>query len=405
MTHGDRPSKTFHGGAAGVTATYATIEQCGTRLAQLAAPVRLPPGYGAAALDPALFRLRNVVALPLPGDWRFLTQDGRLVLGGVSVWPGKPAWAVNPAAPVEERVFRVALPEPLAEIEEEYLWLGGPSPANYYHWVIDTLPRLLAFRSCAELWRRPLLVGAACVRYMAEAFDLLAVPAGDLRPLARPVRLRSVCVVSNLSSYGHIHPVAIAALRHAFLPLAGETAGPSRRILVLRRDAGRRRLLNEDEVARWAAARGFEAVSLSGMGFLEQIRLFRQARIVLGAHGAGLTNLVWAQPGGCALVEMAPDAPSLNHFERLAARMALPYRRVVSGRTLRRGDRDGDFLVGCDALDRALAAVEAAVEAPRGAVIGRRGRPLRERPTAGNSGPPPASSVATATASRPRGAA
>ena len=354
-------------GSIATRAGYAAIEQHGVRLTRLApAPARLPEGYGAAVLDPALFHLRDVVLLPMPGDWRFLTADGHLVLGGVSVWPGKPAWAVNPDAPVGQRIYRVELPGMPAAVEEECLWLGGPSPANYYHWVIDTLPRLLAFRSCERLWQgHRLLVCPERTGYMAESLALLGVDAEQLLPVAGPTWLRSVYAVSNLSTYGHVHPVAFAALRAALLPLV-EDAAPTRRILVLRGDATRRRLLNEGEVAAWAAARGFEAVSLTGMGFLDQVRLFRQAQIVLGAHGAGLTNMVWAHPGRSALIELAPDAPSLNHFRRLAGRLRLPYWRVVAGRTPRPGDRDGDFLIAPDTLDRVLARAEAAVASADG---------------------------------------
>ncbi|WP_158284277.1 glycosyltransferase family 61 protein [Azospirillum sp. TSO22-1] len=341
-------------------AAYASIEQRGARLARLApAPLRLPPGYGAATLDPALFRLCDVVALPTPGDWRFLTGDGHLVLGGVAVWPAKPAGALNPGAPLEERVFHVELEGMPAAVEEECLWLGGPSPANYYHWVIDTLPRLLALRACEELWEgRRLLACAALAGYMRESLDLLGVPMDALLPVAGPTWLRSVCVVSNLSSYGYVHPVALAALRNAFLPLVGGEDGgdgEGRRILVLRGDAARRRLRNEAEVAAWAASRGFAAVSLAGMGFLEQVRLFRRARIVLGAHGAGLTNLAWAPPERCALIELTSGAPSLNHFQRLAGRLRIPYRRVAAAGA---ADRDADFTADLDALECALAGVE-----------------------------------------------
>lgn len=349
-------------GTIATRAAYATIEQRGARLARLApTPVRLPPGYGGAALDPALFRLRDVVALPVPGDWRFLTGDGHLVLGGVAVWPAKPAGALNPGAPPEERVFRVELDGMPAAIEEECLWLGGPSPANYYHWVIDTLPRLLALRACEGLRAgRRLLACAELVGYMRESLDLLGVPADALLPVAGPTWLRSVCVVSNLSSYGYVHPVALAALRNAFLPLAGdEEEGGDRRILVLRGDAARRRLLNEPEVVAWAATHRFAAVSLAGMGFLEQVRLFRRARIVMGAHGAGLTNLAWATPGRCALVELTSGAPSLNHFQRLAERLRMPYRRVAAvGAAAGAVERDADFAADLNALERALLAMD-----------------------------------------------
>jgi capsular polysaccharide biosynthesis protein len=42
------------------------------------------------------------------------------------------------------------------------------------------------------------------------------------------------------------------------------------------------------------------------MSFEEQVRIFAQAKIIVGAHGAGLTNVVWAAPGA-ELLEFMPE--------------------------------------------------------------------------------------------------
>lgn len=68
----------------------------------------------------------------------------------------------------------------------------------------------------------------------------------------------------------------------------------SKRIFISRRDAIRR-ILNEDEIFELFKAKGFERYETSKMSVEEQIALFAQAEVVVGEHGAGLTNIMFCQ--------------------------------------------------------------------------------------------------------------
>jgi hypothetical protein len=73
--------------------------------------------------------------------------------------------------------------------------------------------------------------------------------------------------------------------------------GPGRRLFVTRKDAPARRLLNEDQAfeAFRAAYPGLERVSLSGMTLQEQVALFADARLVVGAHSQAFRNLLYSE--------------------------------------------------------------------------------------------------------------
>ena len=63
---------------------------------------------------------------------------------------------------------------------------------------------------------------------------------------------------------------------------------------------------------------GFEPIVPGRMSFREQIRVFSEASVVVGPHGAALTNLVFA-PHGCRIVEIAPRPIAyMNDFRILA---------------------------------------------------------------------------------------
>jgi capsular polysaccharide biosynthesis protein len=99
-----------------------------------------------------------------------------------------------------------------------------------------------------------------------------------------------------------------------------------------------RRLLNEDEIASLASKQGFEIVCCEKLSFEAQVTLFSEARIIVGAHGAGLANLVFA-PRTAKVVELM--GPRLNDppqgraafvspmFMKLASIVGQTYVRVV----------------------------------------------------------------------------
>ena len=70
---------------------------------------------------------------------------------------------------------------------------------------------------------------------------------------------------------------------------------PHRKIIVLRPGAKTRKLVNSDELI--LALKGWETVVLEDMTIKEQFKTFAEATHVLAAHGAGLVNTLWCNPG------------------------------------------------------------------------------------------------------------
>ena len=66
-------------------------------------------------------------------------------------------------------------------------------------------------------------------------------------------------------------------LRSAFLQ--DRTRTPYRLLYITRTDANTRRVVNESEILKEVLGYGFEVVSLTGVPFLQQVKLFSEARI------------------------------------------------------------------------------------------------------------------------------
>merc|ERR1712137_1124223 len=58
----------------------------------------------------------------------------------------------------------------------------------------------------------------------------------------------------------------------------------------------------------------------------EQVELFRNVRLIIGAHGAGLSNIVFASPNTTACIELPSVEEHLQYyFSHIAAALDMYY--------------------------------------------------------------------------------
>jgi Glycosyltransferase 61 len=98
----------------------------------------------------------------------------------------------------------------------------------------------------------------------------------------------------------------------------------ARRLFVSRRDAAKRRVVNEEVLVAALGDLGFEVVVPGAVSFAEQVRVFSEAEIVVGPHGAGLANALF-MPEGSAMLELHHPDFNRPYYQRLAATLGVHY--------------------------------------------------------------------------------
>ncbi|CAN5422915.1 hypothetical protein BH10CHL1_BH10CHL1_06800 [soil metagenome] len=180
--------------------------------------------------------------------------------------------------------------------------LAAPSGINYYHWIYDVLPRIKLLekvRPFIELYALPSSLSAS----QLDTLDLLGISKSQILKLLpdKKIFCERLFVPSLSGGPGAVPIWALQFLRKSFCP-GGSPSGQKRKLYISRADAPNRHLLNEPEVVHQLEAEGFECVSLSVCSFQEQVRLFSEASVVVGCHGAGFANLVFAS--NCRVIEL-----------------------------------------------------------------------------------------------------
>lgn len=69
----------------------------------------------------------------------------------------------------------------------------------------------------------------------------------------------------------------------------------SKKVFISRKDAPKRKIINEDDVFAVFEPYGFVRYEMSKLSVLDQILIMQNADIIVGEHGAGLTNILFAK--------------------------------------------------------------------------------------------------------------
>lgn len=100
--------------------------------------------------------------------------------------------------------------------------------------------------------------------------------------------------------------------------------------LYVHRKQGRRGVKNEEDVIKILKKYGFHICNLEDYTLNEQAGLFSTAEIVIGVHGAGLSNIVFSTARAAALIEVFPEVYATPAFWYLSRIMGMKYFAVVS---------------------------------------------------------------------------
>ena len=248
---------------------------------------------------------------------------------------------------------------------------------NYAHWMTEVLPRIVLF--CAEERFRdvPIVVNDGLHKNIMES--LLFVAGADREIITLPIG-RALAVgelyLTSAAGYvpfewrtkrlsGHSHgmfsPAAFEMLRSRLKAMVTKTDGegwPEK--IFLRRNSGTRIVINTDELERLLVARGYVIVEPEKLTFLQQIQLFENAKTIVAATGAALSNAILCKPGTHVGIFMAKHKHMIyRYWSNMLAPIQVKVSHVLGKIVQNRGlGIHGDFAIDADCVNDLLDSFE-----------------------------------------------
>lgn len=214
---------------------------------------------------------------------------------------------------------------PLVVAPWSHLWAG------YYDYTMFVVAKLCRIEQALGpgIWQKakvcyPLLH----TQFERDFLELLGIPATNVIDTAAlwGTELRADCVLVANSQPTWSSSLEDLVLLRARFRQPRSTGPPQRRLYLSR--AGRRRVLNEEPVRDLLYTLGFEIIEDDLRSVSAQIALFQDAALIVTPHGAGLTNLLWCEPG-TKVLEFCYDGYRPNYFYYLCTALGLEYQFLV----------------------------------------------------------------------------
>jgi capsular polysaccharide biosynthesis protein len=264
--------------------------------------------------DKAFIEAQFTGPVPLKPDPMYLAEDVTMYSG--AFWVGNELIhaSTHPnlvpkmldSVPIMERLRKIGR---LPRMAGTTALVHVPGYRNYFHWLIEALPRLLhvaRHRADGGTVDRILLPMNEPAGFIMESIRLF-VP--ELEPLVE---------FSTKSNFDferaiffldwRMDPKVVTRYKDSTAIFADRLARPStppgsRAFLISRGDVDNRRLLNEAALAEALSDWRVEVVNTGRMGVAAQRDLMKEARLIIGVHGAGMTNAIFCS-AGTAIVEL-----------------------------------------------------------------------------------------------------
>ena len=219
---------------------------------------------------------------------------------------------------------------------EKYIKATSITNVNYYHWIVEVLGNLILLKDL--IGKHKVILPTLTTAFHYESLTLFNINYTDSVTIPKncvinPKSLLTSSISDKKQSY---HPEHLKAISRFFLDETQTVSLEASKLIYIQRNSNRRAIVNEEEVCKALEEKGFTAVDPGKLPFVEQIKLFRQAKCIVSIHGAALTNCLFMH-AGTSLVEIRNtkvdeiDQDSQCHFHLIASVLDINYYYVGGG--------------------------------------------------------------------------
>ena len=244
---------------------------------------------------------------------------------------------------------------------------GASGNKNYFHWVFDILPKIKLCSEHYPLKEIDFFYAPSLQNFQKQTLSILDIDENKIlnSDTNRHIEARELIVVDHpwyhkgfiLNENEFIPAWIIHWLRNIYLKCAKQFEN-SKKIYIDRTKSEFKhcQIQNDNEVFNFLKEKGFSKYKVGELSFFEQIYLFNNAKIIIGAHGAAFTNLAFCKPD-TKIIEIRSliyKNYQNNNYKRISQINNLNYRLIETKKLNESQKKFGDIYLPIKELEHCL---------------------------------------------------
>ena len=241
---------------------------------------------------------------------------------------------------------------------------GASGIANYYHWLFDLLPKIKLYSEIFNLNDLNYLYSGKLKKFQRETLE--------------PLNLQNLKIIDSLK-YNHIQADEIICTDHTNY-YTGYIENESKKIpewiikwlrdiylncakkfncndkIYIDRSSSKSKhcqFINHHEILEFLKLKGFSSYKTEELSFFEEIYLFKNAKFIIGAHGAGFANLAFCNKL-TKVIEIRPENRTNSLYKRISDINNLDYQLILTDILDPKIKNNGDIKIDINLLKKYL---------------------------------------------------
>lgn len=230
-------------------------------------------------------------------------------------------------------------------------WITDAYSANYFHWINDSLPKLIFLEE----------QGIHCEVLLPEHFTKIGFIRESLELLGwnyKTVSLNTICRIGQLflptitGGAGAQHPYYFKTLCNRLIRTRQE---PHRKVFISRENTNSRNVIPHDEFKTLLVSKGIEIIKTDSLSLNEQIEIFTQCSHLIAVHGAGLTNMAFMPTRGNVLeLRRGDDKLNYCYFKMANVLHHTYYYYLGRAETIEKSVQQDNLVIDIDEIEKVL---------------------------------------------------
>ena len=237
---------------------------------------------------------------------------------------------------------------------------GASGNSNYFHWMFDILPRLIILEKYYNLNDINFFYCPQIKPWQLSTLSVFNIGADKLinSNLHRHIQADKILAVSHpwyskgliLNEAKNLPRWIINEINLKFGKY-GKKFKCNDKIFIDRRESkyNHCQIINDEEIKTYLRRKGFTVYRVGELNFFEQIYLFQNAKIVIGAHGAAFTNLIFCKED-TKVLDIIPENHPNTVDETIAKVKNLNFRFIRTKELTEKEKDNGDIFLTIDEM-------------------------------------------------------